>query len=197
MSDTYHHYAKMIEDPNYMGHQLPTMIEDSAAMLMWEGQIKLIPRRQLTLQIETVKAYTLIWDQCSLMMRSKLEQLPKYNALNTNKNPIKLLSKMRNIVCGHESHKQPVYSMVQLMKELCFEFQHDESNEKYKEKFEGMWDSITHQQWSHQPYGLHIRESPRAGKDERPCHHQCWCHPNGHHTNWEQSQGLLQAKWVK
>ena len=56
---------------------------------------------------------------------------------------------MRNINCGHKSHKQPIYSMVQLIKGLCFEFRHqNNSNKKDKEKFEGMWDSITQQEGS-------------------------------------------------
>ena len=79
----------------------------------------------------TVQAYTLIWDQCLLTMRSKLEQLPNYNALHTSKDPMELLTEMKNIICGHEHQKQPINNMVQLIKGLCFEFQyHDESNKK-------------------------------------------------------------------
>ena len=50
----------LIKDPNNMGQQLPMMIEGRVVMLIWEEQIKLIPRRQLALQMGMVQAYALI-----------------------------------------------------------------------------------------------------------------------------------------
>ena len=65
----------------------------------------MVPRREAALRTGLVQAYALIWEQSSPTMRSKLEQLPGYDILNQNKNPVDLLTEERNIVCGRESHK--------------------------------------------------------------------------------------------
>ena len=76
-------------------------------------------------------------------MRSKIEQLDNYNALDTNKSPIDLLTEMKNIVCGRESHQQPIFSMAELVKTLFCDIQgFKEDNEAYKEQWEGLWDAI-------------------------------------------------------
>lgn len=134
-----------VPDPANVNAPVP-MIEDRGEMLIWEGEMKMIPRREAALKTGMVKAYATIWEQCSPVTRSKLEQLPGYDVLNRNKNPIDLLTECRNIVCGRESHQQPVYSMVQLVKSMALFFQQkEETNETYKENFEGMWDAIVQQ----------------------------------------------------
>ena len=54
-------------------------------------------------------------------MRSKLEQIDDYNAMDATKDSVRLLTEMKNIVCGRESHQQPIYSMCQLIKILVSE----------------------------------------------------------------------------
>ena len=97
--------SPLIEDTNNMRQQLPMIIKDRASALIWERKIELIQKRQLVLQMGTVHAYTLICSQCSLTTRSKLEKLSNYNALNANNNPVELLTEMRNILYGCESHQ--------------------------------------------------------------------------------------------
>ena len=99
------------------------------------------PMKEDSMVTGLVKVYALIWDQCSPTTKRELDQLPTYVAMNQNKNPVTLVTKMQNIVCRRETHRQPIYSMVQLIKKLSTTFQHkSESNEKYEESFKGMWD---------------------------------------------------------
>ena len=136
----------LIKDPSSMEQQPLVMIEDHPAMLIWEGKMKMIPRREQVLQMGLVQANVLVLDRCLLTMRSKLEQPPHYYVLKRDKNTVVLLVKMRNIACGQESHKQLIYRMVQLVMNLYMFFQQkDETNKKYKENFEEMWDAISQQ----------------------------------------------------
>ena len=49
-------------------------------------------------------------------MKEKLEQLANYHIMNADKNPVQLLQEIRNVICGREAYKQPIYSMAQLVK---------------------------------------------------------------------------------
>ena len=78
----------LIEDPRNMGQQPPAMIENRSEMLKWEAKMKMIPKRELNLKNELEQAYAIVWDQCSIAVRSKIEQLPNYNQINLLKDPI-------------------------------------------------------------------------------------------------------------
>ena len=76
------------------------------------------------------------------MMKGKLEQLGIYKTTNMANNLVQLLQEIRNIVCGRKAHKQPMCSMVQLVKMMmCLVQGHIEGNEDYKEAFESLWDT--------------------------------------------------------
>ncbi len=113
---------------------------------MWEGELCHIPTRRNDLANGLVKAYALIWDQCSQVMRSKLEQFPIFRTFDAAKDPIQLLTEMRNIVCGREAHMQDVWSLCQQIKLLVVSYQeNNETNEKYFERFNGMWEALIQQ----------------------------------------------------
>ena len=79
-------------------------------------------------------------------MKGKPEQLGNYETINLAKNPVQLLQEIRNIICGREAHKQPMYSMAQLVKMMmCLVHGQNESNEDYKEAFESLWDTLEQQ----------------------------------------------------
>ena len=129
-----------------MGQDPPVMVENRREMMKWESQLKMIPKRAHALETGMQQAYAIIWDQCSVTMTSKLEELANYDQINLDKNPVTLLNEIRNIVCGRETHKQPLYSMVQLLKAFTLLKQdYNESNEKYKERFDGVFDSVIQQ----------------------------------------------------
>lgn len=138
--------ASMIEDPAQPGAAPPVMIQDPDEVLLRASEMKYIPQRRLNLSKGLKQNYAIIWDQCSQQMRCKLEQLDDYNTIDAAKDPVQLLAEMKNIVCGRESHQQPVYSMCQLIKILVTERQNfNGSNEDYKERFEGLWEAVDKQ----------------------------------------------------
>ena len=60
----------------------------------------MIPRKEDGMATGLVKANALIWDQCPPTTKRKLEQLPTYVAMNHNKNPVTLLTKMQTLCAG-------------------------------------------------------------------------------------------------
>ena len=138
--------APMIADPEQPDADPPVMIRDADEELLRASEMKYIPSRRQQLAKGLKQTYAIIWEQCSLPMRSKLEQIDDYTTMDTAKDPVSLLTEMKNIVCGRESHQQPIFSMCQLIKLLVMERQtYNESNEEYKERFEGLWEAVEQQ----------------------------------------------------
>jgi hypothetical protein len=121
-------------------------MDDEAELLIWQGVLKLVLSRRKDLQEGLVSVFAKYYDQCSLTVRGKLEQLDDWPQIKQDKDVLRLKDEIRNIMCGRESHKEPVYSMVQLIKILVNLVQKpDQSIERYKETFEGLWDALIQQ----------------------------------------------------
>ncbi len=124
-----------IQDPNNAG----AMIDDQAGLFMWQSSLKQVPICRVNLAKGLSTAYTICLDQCSLTVRSKLEQLVDLPQISVDKDPLCLKYEIRSIMCSRESHQEPTYSIVQLIKLLVIFTQDNLSNEQYKEVFEGLW----------------------------------------------------------
>ena len=125
--------AKVPDDPPFDAAGNAVMVDDEVGMVIWHGELKLIPARERDLKQGLTKMYATIWDQCSITVKSKLEQLAGYEQINCNKDPVALVEQIRNIMCGREDHQHPTYTMVQMIKMLCLYVQKsDESNKEYK-----------------------------------------------------------------
>ena len=135
-----------IPDPNQPNANPPVMIDDIAGRIIWEGELKGLAGRRNNLADRLIQAYAIIWDQCSPTVKSKLEQLDNYDQVALNKDPVELLDEIKNIICGRERHKPPVYSMVELIRSLATFYQKDhKTNEQYKEEFESLWEMVEQQ----------------------------------------------------
>jgi len=78
----------------------PNMIDDVAGTFIWQGELKMIASRRVSLAQGLIQGFAIIWDQCSTTMKGKLEQLPAFQQINTDKNPVGLLGEIKNIICG-------------------------------------------------------------------------------------------------
>ena len=78
--------------------------------------------RRKDLQEGLVSVFSTYFNQCSLTVRGKLEQLADWKRIKQDKDVIRLKDEIRNIMCGRESHQEPIYSMVQLIKILVNSF---------------------------------------------------------------------------
>ncbi len=67
-------------------------------------------------------------------MKNKVKQLTNYMQLNTAKNPVDLLNKVGNIICGHKVHCLSIYTMVELIKMLCYYYQYANVTNKFYNK---------------------------------------------------------------
>jgi hypothetical protein len=110
-----------IESPDNMGAVPPDMIDDEAELLIWQGELKLIPSRRANLQVGLITAFSIILNQCVPTLRKKLEQLEDWDAIFAAKDPIRLFGEITNIVQGREAHQEPIYSLVQGLKMLFTE----------------------------------------------------------------------------
>ena len=79
--------APMIEDLDQLGQVPPVVIQDPDEVLLRSSEMKYIQQRRQNLLKGLKQNYAIIWDQCSLQMRSKLEQLDDYNAIDNAKDP--------------------------------------------------------------------------------------------------------------
>lgn len=163
--DAYHTVPPMlpqIEDPNNLG----VLIEDRGVMIMWEGELRHLPTGRNDLRNGLVHSYTLLWNQCTPLMKSKLEQQPGFPTFNPAKDPITLIAEMRNIVSGREGHMQDAWSLCKLFKFMPGEWQKEaETNEEWMECFHGMWEAVKQHGgslWSH-PLLIQDRAQEIAG----------------------------------
>lgn len=59
--------------------------------------------------------------------------------METDRNPLELRKRIKNICCGFEAHKMKYYALAQAIKLLVGFYQHGKmSNEDYKERFEAL-----------------------------------------------------------
>ncbi|KAL3787746.1 hypothetical protein ACHAWO_006144 [Cyclotella atomus] len=128
-----------------MGQVPPDMIDDEAEMLIWQGELKLIPSRCANLRDGLVTAFSIALDQCVPNLQKKLEQLENWDAIFTAKDPIRLFTEITNIVQGREAHQQPIYSLVQGLK-MLFSFRQDSmSNVKFLEVQDALYEALVQQ----------------------------------------------------
>jgi hypothetical protein len=80
------------------------MINDEAEMIIWAGELKLVPSRRANLNDGLITVFSIILDQCVPNLRKKLEQLEDWEAVFTDKDPICLFEEVTNIVQGREAH---------------------------------------------------------------------------------------------
>ena len=150
-------------DPDNPG----TLIEDRGAMIMWEGELRHLPTQRNNLRNGLVQSYALLWNQCTPLMKSKLEQHPNFPVFDVAKDPIVLATEMRNIVCGREAHMQDAWSLCKLIKFMLSEWQAEsETNEAWMERFHGMWEAVKQHGgslWSH-PSLIQNRAQEIAGR---------------------------------
>lgn len=127
------HDPNMTPEPNARGGQQAPLIENRGATLLLEVTMKHIPGRQVKLANGLVSANATLWDQCIPTLKSELEQLAGYNQVNQDKNPLHLFKEMRNIICRHDTHQEPIYSMVHMLKgHLAIMQEPNELNEEFK-----------------------------------------------------------------
>jgi hypothetical protein len=121
------------------------MIDDEAEMIIWAGELKLVPSRRANLNDGLITVFSIILDQCVPNVCKKLEQLEDWEAIFTDKDLIRLFEEVTNIVQGREAHQHPIYGLIQAFKMLATYRQENASNTKYLEVQDALYEAMVQQ----------------------------------------------------
>ncbi len=85
----------------------------------------------------------MVYDQCSLEVRDKLETSDEWDRVQKEQLLHDLISKIERICVGFNNRKQEVFNLVQALKTLFLYTQTEkESIDKYARNFKSLWDTV-------------------------------------------------------
>ena len=108
---------------------------DPGELALWNLEAKqhIIEKSTLT---ENVKAaYSLIWGQCTEVMRAKIEALQGHTTIELQLNGIELLKEIKQVCYNYDSQKFPAYSVHQAMRKFYTSSQGHNSPVAYYESY--------------------------------------------------------------
>jgi hypothetical protein len=109
---------------------------DETDELIWKCEIDCYVRRKATLDSNLRKAFSLVWGQCTDIMREKLEALPNFANIKSEFDVLALLKEMKTINFKFEDQKYPYGSVYFAMKRFCTYRQTDQdTNNQHYDKF--------------------------------------------------------------
>ena len=112
-----------------------------AKIYIWQKQVDEHIKRQIALEENLKTAYTLIWGQCSDMMRAKIEASKNYSQMRSTYDSIMLLKELKDVTFRFEDQKY-IYESLYLSYKNFFNFRqkNDMSITQYLETFNNMVD---------------------------------------------------------
>ena len=115
------------------------IVDYEAEMIIWHEEIKLVAERRLELRQGLVRQYAVLKGQCSPSVMSRLTGEEGWKIVDSERNPIELIKRIRRVCYGFNPHiHPPVYRLAQAMKMLYTVKQKNETNENYIEGFEAI-----------------------------------------------------------
>jgi hypothetical protein len=97
-----------IENLQYVAAKMPEDPKDNATkteLRIWEKRINDYVKRE-TITVENLKtAYSLIWGQCSDLMRQRLESASNFQVISTSGDAIELLKLIKSITYNFQSQR--------------------------------------------------------------------------------------------
>ncbi len=111
--------------------------------IIQKGIVRAIAKRKARLDNTLKKGFAMVYDQCSLEVRDKLEVSNDWDKTQREQSLHDLISKIKRICIKFNDHKQEVFNLVQAMKTLFLYTQTDrESVNKYTPNFKSLWDTV-------------------------------------------------------
>ena len=143
--------------------QQPTDPGDSATrteIKIWEIKIGEFIKKEGKLKAHLKNIFSVIWGQCTEIMKTKLTQLSVFNTLNADQDSIALLAEIKGLVFHFDTTDYAPMAMAKLdLKMYRFTQGRDVSDAKYHEQFTGLKEVIEH-------YGGKVGLHPNLIKDE-------------------------------
>jgi hypothetical protein len=83
----------------------------AARKRLWERQVDKLGKRESYLEENMKTIYSLVWGQCTEIMRQRLEALPSFNTMSTKGDSIGLLKAIKSLVYNFQSQKYLPHSL--------------------------------------------------------------------------------------
>ena len=113
--------------------------------LIWKKRIEQYIAREDKLEENLKTLYSLIWGQCSDIMRQKVEASPKFRDISESANSIELLKAIKKIAFNYQSQKHLPHSVHEAKKQFYNFYQtRHMSTPAYLETFQNLVDVIEH-----------------------------------------------------
>jgi len=143
----YGNYIKWtIENNELMNMQIPTDPDTEASeteKLIWKKEVKEYVKRKSRLKENLIKAYILVWGQCTELMKAKLETLTTYVDMKRDNNTLQLLNEIKAITYKFEDHMYLPHSLYQAYRSFyLFRQKTEDNNSQYLEQFKNTVDIL-------------------------------------------------------
>jgi len=110
-----------------------------AERIMWEGELKGIPKKRAALKTLAQTAYTELMELCDPVLKTKIKALNNYPTLSSEMNPVELLIVIRGMANQVEQNDNQVMAVAGICKQTALMQQGPkEPNEKYYKAFKAM-----------------------------------------------------------
>ncbi len=127
---------------------LPAPVDTSMAdtdnqRILQEEAIRAIAKRKAKLDNALKKGFAMVYDQCLLKVRDKLEASNRWDKTQREQLLHDLITKIKRICVRFNGHEQEVFNLVQALKTLFLYMQaKKESINEYTRDFKSLWDMV-------------------------------------------------------
>jgi hypothetical protein len=112
---------------------------------IWEKQVDMFVKRREMYSANKCALYSVIWNQCSEAMQTKIKSAESFKATNTDSDSLAILKEIKGIAYKLESQKN-IYLALDNAKCTFYSYQQaaDETNANYLSKFKNVIEVIEH-----------------------------------------------------
>jgi Reverse transcriptase (RNA-dependent DNA polymerase)/Zinc knuckle len=112
---------------------------------IWEKRVDEYVKRETAYEKNKKAAYSLVWGQCSVVLKSKLEGKQNYSEINEKADVIELLKNIKDITHNFQSEKFRMHALHEAKRRFYVFYQDRTSSvQTYLEKFRNMVGVIEH-----------------------------------------------------
>ena len=139
---------KAIEDLSIPTIKLPDDLPTdatAAAKRSWEKKVDECTKKELILEENMKTLYSIIWGQCTELMRQRIQALPEYKKMNSDADSLTLLKAIRNQAFNYQSQKDLAQALFEATNRLQTIVQdRNMSCQEYMDRFQNAVDVIIH-----------------------------------------------------
>jgi hypothetical protein len=123
----------------------PTDDKNKTLVRIWEKEVDEYVKRKTYLADNMQTVYSLVWGQCTDVMRQKVEALSNYDTLTKNKDGLGLLKAIKDLVYNFQSQKYLPHALHESKRRFyfCVQGRHTTTS-AYLEQFQNVVDVIGH-----------------------------------------------------